>query len=424
MPLHPDTDVILTIEKPVTGGRMLARHEGQIVFVAGAIPGERVRARVRQVEKQLAFADTVDVLEPSPDRRPTTVDPACGGSLYAHVAYPRQLALKSALVADSFERIAKVTLPSAVGVMASEEQGYRMRARLHASRGLFGFFREGSHDWCDAGPTRQLLAATVDALGQLQASLIKAGVARVSSCELSENAPANERAVLIELAPSHGASVNIDPIDGITGVLFSDGQSPRLSVGYGTPYVTDAIEVAGSSVTLTRHVRSFFQGNRYLLSPLLNKVMLQVPDGRVTDLYAGVGLFAVSVAALGRQDIIAVEGDRSSARDLESNAEAAGRGVHVVHMSVEHYLQRRDLERPDTLLLDPPRTGVSRDAMSGILGLKPPRIVYVSCDPATLARDVKRLMEADYSLAHIEAFDLFPNTPHVETLAVLTRGDG
>ena len=118
--------------------------------------------------------------------------------------------------------------------------------------------------------------------------------------------------------------------------------------------------------------------------------------------------------------MVAVEGDRSSARDLESNASAHGERIRVEQTSVEHYLRRR-VARPDTIVLDPPRTGVSPEAMSGLLAQAAPRVVYVSCDPATLARDVKRFAEAGYRLDHIEAFDLFPNTAHIETLAVLVR---
>ena len=147
-------------------------------------------------------------------------------------------------------------------------------------------------------------------------------------------------------------------------------------------------------------------------------MLQQVPDGTVTDLYAGVGLFAVSLAARGAGEIVAVEGDRSSARDLQSNAGAYGAAIRVEPLSVESYLARPRLERPDTIVLDPPRTGLSREAMSSLIGLRPPQVVYVSCDPATLARDTKRLAEAGYHLAHIEAFDLFPNTAHIETLAV------
>jgi 23S rRNA (uracil1939-C5)-methyltransferase len=378
-----------------------------------------VRARVERVSKQLAFAEAIAVLDASPDRRAADVDLACGGSLYAHISYQRQLSLKAELVADSFARIGKITLPAVVSVTGLEERGYRMRARLHVRDGKIGFFREGTHELCEAGSTRQLLPATIDALTRLEAALRAGALAGVSLCELSENIPADERAVLLEMETSHAVPLHMQPIDGITGVLYADHQNARLTLGYGSPYVTDVIELSGRSVTLTHHVQSFFQGNRYLLRRLISSVLAQVPDGGVTDLYAGVGLFAVSLAAAGRGGIVAVEGDRSSARDLDANAAPYAGAIAVEHVSVEAYLQRRGVRPPATLVLDPPRTGVSREAMSGILGLKSPRVVYVSCDLATLARDVRRLTEAGYTLEHIEAFDLFPDTAHVETLAVL-----
>jgi tRNA/tmRNA/rRNA uracil-C5-methylase (TrmA/RlmC/RlmD family) len=418
MPLQPNAEIIVAIEKPVAGGRMIARHEGQIVFVAGAIPGERVRARVDRVAKQLAFANTVEVLERSADRRSTDADWACAGSFYAHVSYERQVQLKSEVIEDAFARIAKIPLPAPVLVMPSQEEGYRMRARLHVKDGAFGFFREGTHELCDAAQTRQLLPQTIEALQRLQAAL--KGV-RVTSYELSENASATERAVLLELEPSHIAPAHVEPIEGLSGLLFVDPQRGPLTLSYGSPYVTDRIGVSADSVALTHHVDSFFQANRYLLRDLVARVLAQVPHGTVTDFYAGAGLFAIPLAAQGHRHIIAIEGDRSSSRDLESNAEAYGPAIHVHHLSVESYLQRRGVQPPDTLVLDPPRTGMSREAMSGILGLKVPRVVYVSCDPPTLARDVKRFAEVGYRLDHIEAFDLFPNTAHVETLAVLTR---
>jgi 23S rRNA (uracil1939-C5)-methyltransferase len=416
--LTPNADLILTIEKPVAGGRMLARHEGQVVLVAGAIPGERVRARVERVSKQLAFAEAVEVLDASPDRRDPGVDWACGGSLYAHISYERQLALKSELIVDAFGRIGKIELPL-VPIAGSKEDGYRMRARLRMGDGRFAFFREGSHDLCDAGPTRQLLPATSAALTQLETAIRSQSIAGVTTCELSENAAASERAVLLEIDPAHTAPLSIPAVDGITGVLFTDHQSSRLTVGYGSPYVVDRIDVGGAEATLTHHVQSFFQGNRYLLKGLAERVLAQVPAGDVTELYAGVGLFAVSLAAAGRTSITAVEGDRSSAHDLEANAGPYGAAILVQRSSVERYLLRRDRPRPATLILDPPRTGMSREAMAGILGLRAPRLVYVSCDLATVARDVKRFTEAGYRIEHIEALDLFPNTAHVETLIVL-----
>lgn len=418
MSLLPQSEIIVAIDKPVAGGRMLARHDGQIVFVAGAIPGERVRVRVDRVSTHLAFGEAVEVIEASTDRRGAAVDWACGGSLYAHIAYERQRRLKSEVIADAFARIAKMPLAAEVVVRASKEEGYRMRARLHARHGKLGFFREGTHDLCDAAATRQLLPDSIDALRRLEGAL---QAVAVTSCELSENAAATERAVLLELAPSAAVPNHIDPIEGISGLQFIDHQQGHMVVSYGSPYVSDLIPVSDFTVALTHHVQSFFQGNRHLLPELVTHVLAQVPAGAVTELYAGVGLFAVSLAARGDVQVMAVEGDRSSARDLESNAAPYGAATRVQNLSVESYLKRRGLQRPDTLLLDPPRTGVSTEAMSGIIGLKASRVVYLSCDPATLARDVKRFSEAGYHLEHIEAFDLFPNTAHIETLAVLTR---
>lgn len=417
MSLRINSEVIVTIDKPVAGGRMLARHEGQIVFVAGAIPGERVRVRIDRVSKQLAFGNTVEVLEASSDRRDGYADWACGGSFYAHVSYERQLQLKAEVIGDAFARIGKMPLDAPVSVTASREEGYRMRARLHVRNGRPGFFREGTHELCDAAATRQLLPATVEILERLTPLLQRT---RVTSCELSENAGATERAILLELESSETAPSQVDPIDGISGLLFVDDQRGRVTVSYGSPYVTDRIELP-HPVSLTHHVESFFQGNRYVITGLAGRLIAQVPPGTVTDLYAGVGTFAVPLAAMGQRVIIAVEGDRSSARDLEANSAPYGNVIRARHLSVESYLQRRDVERPDTVVIDPPRTGMSREAASGILALQAPRVVYLSCDPATLARDVRRFADAGYDLTHIEAFDLFPNTAHIETLAVLVH---
>jgi 23S rRNA (uracil1939-C5)-methyltransferase len=418
MTLHPNAEIILTIEKPVSGGRMLARHERQVVLVAGAIPGERVRVRVERVSKQVAFADTVEVLEASSDRRSGDVDWACGGSLYAHVAYERQLQLKSEVVKDAFARIAKVPFATPICVMGSREDGYRMRARLHAADGAFGFFREGTHQLCDPGATRQLLPETTDALHRLQRALTNT---KVASCELVENTAADQRAVLLETDAIALDAPQVDPIEGITGLVFADHTRAHLSVSYGSPFVTDRIALGSGSVELTHHVQSFFQGNRYLLPQLIDRVLRQVPHGTVTDLYAGVGLFAASLAAENRGPVVAVEGDRSSARDLNTNAARFGNAIRVEQTSVESYLGRRAVPRSDTIVVDPPRTGLSPNAAAGIVALAAPRVVYVSCDPATLARDARKLVDARYRLDHLEAFDLFPNTAHIETLAVFTR---
>jgi 23S rRNA (uracil1939-C5)-methyltransferase len=418
--LTPGAEIELSIEKPVAGGRMLARHHGEVVLVGGAIPGEQVRARVERVSGQVAFAQTISVLQPSGDRRGTDGDGLCGGSVYAHIAYPRQLSLKADIVADSCARIGKFALSAPVAVTPSKEEGYRMRARLHARGGQLGFFREGTHELCNARPTRQLLPATHDALDRARGTFGSRVAAGLAGCELLENVAANERVALFEIEDLSQAPLAVDPVEGITGLLFVDHHSAKPSVAFGSPYVTDTVAFASRSIQLTHHVQSFFQGNRYLLATLLERVLAQVPDGSVTDLYAGVGVFAVALAARGGGKVTAVESDRSSARDMEANAEPFGASLRARHESVEEHLEGHRGPKPDTVLVDPPRTGLSPSAISGIVHLKPPRVVYLSCDPATLARDTRRFVEAGYTLGHIEAFDLFPNTAHVETLVTLT----
>jgi 23S rRNA (uracil1939-C5)-methyltransferase len=146
-----------------------------------------------------------------------------------------------------------------------------------------------------------------------------------------------------------------------------------------------------------------------------------LPPGELLDLYAGAGLFAVSFAAIGRGHVVAVEGDRQGAEDLAANASPFGTAVHVVPSSVEAYLSRTRAAGTATILVDPPRTGMSREAAGMIVSARAGRVVYVSCDVATLARDVRRLIDAGYRLTHVEAFDLFPNTAHVESLVVLEQ---
>ena len=157
--MQPGTLLTLDVEKPAAGGRMLARHNGQVVLVWGAIPGERVSARVERVGKGVVFADTAEILSPSPDRRGDVGDWRCGGSVLAFVAYPRQLQLKGQIIQDALARIGRVPLAAAPAVIGSPEHGYRMRARLHASDGQIGFYREGTHSLCSVGQTRQLADA-------------------------------------------------------------------------------------------------------------------------------------------------------------------------------------------------------------------------------------------------------------------------
>jgi 23S rRNA (uracil1939-C5)-methyltransferase len=424
--LSPGTVVDLVIEKPAAGGRMIARHEGQVVLVAGVIPGERVRARVDRVEKRLAFATAEDILEASPHRRETAFDPSCGGCVYAHIAYDRQLELKSEVVGDAFVRIGRIPLEQAVTVAASPERGYRMRARLHVQGGRGGFMREATHQLCDPAPTGQLLDATVEAVHETLSALGSLSD-NVTSSEVSENVAADERAIHLEVRTAE--TIPTEALAAAVAAARLTGCSARSArgafAGAGDPSVSDPLSIltAGRATdgVLRRHAASFFQANRFLLSHLAGTVMDAVPaGGEVLDLYAGVGLFSVALAAAGREGIVAVEGDRESGADLLRNAAPYRERVRAAVGLVEDHL-RRDHPRPATLIVDPPRTGISREAMDAIPQLGARRIVYVSCDPPTMARDARRLLDAGYRLGSLTAFDLFPNTPHVEAVGVFER---
>jgi 23S rRNA (uracil1939-C5)-methyltransferase len=415
--------VELTIEKPAAGGRMIARHEGQVVLVSGAIPGERVTARIERVERRLAFASVEAVLDGSPDRRETSSDPLCGGCLFAHISIERQRSIKAEIVADAFARIGRHPLGAPVAVTGSPERGYRMRARLHVRGARAGFYREGTHELCDPAGTGQLLPESLQAAGRVVRLLNETG-APARSMEIAENMAADQRSIDVDAVASGRLSVS--DLESMLGPDLSSVSVSGPGTGFhaGAAAIFDPLEAltrGRANGTLQRSASSFFQANRFLLPELVTGVMDAAdPEGDVLDLYAGVGLFAVALAATGRRGITAVEGHEGSGADLRRNAEAFASGLDAVVGSVEAYVAaHRAL--PPTVIVDPPRTGLSRAVVDALAARGGARIVYVSCDPPTLARDARVLLDGNYRLTSVRAFDLFPNTPHVETLAVFER---
>jgi 23S rRNA (uracil1939-C5)-methyltransferase len=417
-------DVIdLAIEKPAAGGRMIARHQGQVVFVLGAVPGERVSARIDSVEKQLAFASVIEVREPSPDRRQPQGDLRCGGCLYAHVEYSRQVQLKRDVIADAFLRIGRIAI-ELPAIATSPEHGHRMRARLHVRSGRAGFYLEGTHELCDAGDTGQLRPEALEAVGSA-VGLLQAVSLDVTSIEVAENIAGDQRAFHIEVSDrgrAPAAASDLPAIPGAAGYTIRGAAGPLVTVG--VPIVSDPLSaLTGRTATgvLARHPASFFQANRFLIPALVRGVADAIPaSSTLVDLYAGVGLFSVSLASLGHDGITAIEGDPGSGADLRDNARPFHPAVQAIVGSVEHYLGQVR-RRYSTVLVDPPRTGLSKPALTAVLAQCPARIVYVSCDPPTMARDSRRLLDGGYRLASVRGFDLFPNTPHVEVLGVFDR---
>jgi 23S rRNA (uracil1939-C5)-methyltransferase len=414
----------LTIEKAAVGGRMLARHHGQVVLVWGAIPGERVEARIERTGKGVVYADTEQVSSASEDRRTASGDWRCGGNVFAHIAYPRQLRLKGDIVQDAFGRIARLPLTRPPDVIGSPERGYRMRARLHVQDGRLGFYRDGTHQLCDAVATGQLLPRTHAWISNAEEALERERLTGLAGVELAENIAGDERACHLELHPGFDPARFAPLAESLVGLSAQRADRSAVVRLSGTPAITDVLHPREGDGTvalrLRRDVRAFFQGNRFLLERLVRHVAALVPKGPVVDLYAGVGLFGLSLAACGAEAVTLVEGDPVSSADLVVNGEPFRDRVRFERRSVEAFLvsPRDPLSTVTTFVVDPPRTGMSKDALSGLVQRKPERIVYVSCDVATLARDTRALLDAGYELGGLTGFDLFPNTAHVETVAL------
>ena len=427
----PADTVELTIERPAVGGRMIARWEGRVVLVAGAIPGEQVRAVVERTRGGVAFARTVDVVRPSPDRRPVAVPASCGGRTLAHVAYPRQLALKAEIVRDAFRRIGRIDLPEPPAVAASPETGYRMRARLHAGDGRVGFLDEGSHRVCAVAGTDVLSAGAERVVGVLNAHAPELLARGVGTVELAEDL-AGERCVLHLLVKGGVAAAGawwdrLAEAAGVSGLSVASRTRQRPPLTVGSPFVTDPLasflpSPGAGTLGLRRRADAFFQANRYLAPALTAAVAELAGGGDVVDLYAGVGLFAVGIAARGAGRVTAVERDPVSAADLAANAAPLGGALRTVRAPVETFLKRCGRLSGAAVIVDPPRTGLSREVVTRLARRRPRRIVYVSCDVATQARDLRALRSSGYRLDEVRAFDMLPNTPHLETVVVLNRG--
>ena len=421
--IRPGASLELEIMKATAGGRMLARHDGQVVLVWGAIPGERVVARVERVTKGVVFADAVDVVSASSDRRAVAGDWRCGGNVLAHVEYARQVQLKAEIIRDAFVRIGRMPLAETPQVLGSPEHGYRMRARLHAEGARLGFYREASHQLCDAVQTRQLSSEANAWIAHAQESLARQNLTGIAAIDLAENAAGDQRACHVELHAGIDPAPYATLADGLTGLSAQRSDASTPVTLDGTPAVTDELRITddawGAVLRLRRDVRAFFQANRFLLERFVRHVTARVAPGPVVDLYAGVGLFGLALAAAGADGVVLVEGDHVSGADLQANAEPFRGRVRVERRSVEEYL-RRGRAGEATYIIDPPRTGLSRDAIRGVVEHRPTRLVYVSCDVATLARDARALVDAGYELEDLTALDMFPNTAHIECVAVFS----
>jgi 23S rRNA (uracil1939-C5)-methyltransferase len=420
----------LTVEKGVYRGLGLARHQGQVVFVTRGVPGDRVRARVESVRKGYVRARPEELVVPSPDRRdpPCPLFAACGGCAYQHVGYEAQLRLKVDILRESLARAGRAW-DGPIGVEPSPERAWRTRVRLHLApqpdgRFRLGLFEEASHRVVDLDACLQMSPELLGAArGLVSAFDAQPRLAQgVSEIALAESGDGRARVAALfrdgDPASGTGLAALASGAPWLTGLgLVAGGEGGRYVGLAGEP----SIENQAAGQGYRSHVLSFFQANRHLLDPFVRRVREWTGRGApVLDLYAGVGLFSLALSD-GAPAVTAVEQDARSAADAEHNARRAGQAnVRVIRGEVGEVLAALPVQPGEEVVLDPPRAGAGQGVVRQIAARGPAGVVYVSCDPTTLGRDLAVFAEAGYQPERIAAFDMFPDTFHLETVVRLT----
>jgi 23S rRNA (uracil1939-C5)-methyltransferase len=447
--------LLLNIEKLIYGGDGLARlppdthGRGKAVFVPFVLAGEKIEAALTEEKPGFARAQAVTIVEPSPSR----VAPLCphfsrcGGCHYQHASYEHQLEIKKEILLENLRRIAKLELACEIQLHPSPPWNYRNRSRLQVrARPAFaaGYFKFASHELL---PVEQcpisspLINRGIAALWQSG----RAGKAIEGVREIEFFADGDDTHLLIEFlcAPeARRAAVRawaeelcaaMPEISGVAAFREPQKgvQEPLVTVG--ASELTYRTETASHRVSAS----AFFQTNRFLIDELVNIVAGGRSGDLALDLYAGVGLFSTALAGSIRH-IVSVEMSQTAARDLQYNLPLNAKAVHA---ATEQYLteivatelvdQDRAgngvaalpplLHRPDLVVVDPPRGGLGDRVARMLVEVNAPRVTYVSCDPATLARDLLSLQAAGYRVEEAHLVDLFPQTYHLETVLHLIR---
>jgi 23S rRNA (uracil1939-C5)-methyltransferase len=418
----------LTIERVLPGGLGLAHAEGRTFMVALAAPGDHLRVQIDRVKGNVSFASIEEILTPSPLRvePPCPYFGRCGGCDFQQINYQAQLEAKVEIIKDCLRRLARIeNIPDFQITAAPNPWHYRSRAQWQydAVRQKLGYFESGSRSVCDVANCAVLAPQLENTLENLRARM--------------------QEGLLPDSARDFRAVVGDEGVS-VTPRVRGPG-SPAGQPGCGGA-VREGSELAVESeqvrdISRTIHgeayrlnAGSFFQANDGLLPQLIDTAIGEASGETALDLYCGVGLFTLPVARRFKH-VVGVESDNAAASFARENLANAGlTNAEVVKSDVGVWLEdvrRSDFsklseesataleDQIDFVLLDPPRTGAESRVITGVLGLKPQRISYVSCDPATLARDLKKLIAAGYNLASISAFDMFPQTHHVETVVRL-----
>ncbi|MBA3355175.1 MAG: class I SAM-dependent RNA methyltransferase [Pyrinomonadaceae bacterium] len=388
---YPPVTVEVEIERLLPGGVGLAHAEGLTLFVSLVAPGDIVRVQIDRLKGKVAFASVLEVIKPSPVRvePPCPYFGRCGGCDFQQLNYEAQLQAKVEIIRDCLHRIANIADLPEIAIRPSPKQWqYRTRANWQFDQQTrhLGYFEAGSHRVCDVEVCAVLAPNLQSALEDLRAQI------RNDSIPI--------------------AAKNVEVVAGDEGVSMAPSWA-----GFETKSVSRRI----GDETYHFGADAFFQVNHELLVPLIQEATRNARGAFAMDLYCGVGLFTVPLARC-FQRIVGVESNPTSARFAQLNLQNAQlESARIITARVAEWLngQSLEFEAVDFLLLDPPRAGAENSVIKGILARCPGQISYVSCDPATLARDLKKLLAAGYFLDSVAAFDMFPQTHHVETVVRL-----
>lgn len=408
-------------ERLAYGGEAVAHHKGLAIFIHGGAPTERLRVKIIERKKRFARAVIEEIITPSASRRepPCKYFGECGGCQLQHIRYETQLSEKVGFIRDALQRTGQINWPEEITIHAANEFQYRLRAKLNigergaSTKGLggvnnprnpvIGFNRARSHQVCDIEYCEILLPELNDALQSIRAKFTDAPESLHKGIKEIEIA-VSQNTVSESQAPEN---------------RFKVATSPPVA---GFPSGTIQREIAETLYQFAPS--SFFQVNALLLDEFVKEAVGIVGGNLAIDLYAGVGLFTIQLAHSFKQ-VIGVESNPHSVEF--ANLNITGNKMENVDMEFSRvdrwlntFLNQPNRPTPDLVLLDPPRIGAP-EAIDMIGQLNARHIHYVSCDPVTLARDLKQLIAANYEIEGIVAFDMFPQTYHVETIVFLRK---
>jgi 23S rRNA (uracil1939-C5)-methyltransferase len=420
--------LLVEIDKPVYGGACLARVEGKAVFVPLTLPGEQARVRIAQDKRGYATAEAEEIVSAAPQR----VAPACrhfgvcGGCHYQHADYAAQLAFKQAILRETLER-GGVEAPAEMAVLAGEPLAYRNRIRLALdAAGKPGYRGRRSHAVIAVSEC-PIAAPLLVKAAQAFAEVARQFAPSFRPTEIALFCNPEETALLASVFTASAKKIRFDQIAQALGgrvpalqgaelvVEGRDGQPPRTAAQWGATSLL--YRAAGFDYRVDSG--AFFQVNRWLVDALVERVASEDKGGLAWDLFAGVGLFARALTERVAQ-VVAVESAPAARAALAENLRGVS-ATAVKAMTLEFLQGARRQERPDLIVVDPPRAGLGAETTALLGEIAAPALIYVSCDPATLARDLHDLAGAGYAIEDIALADLCPQTFHLESVVRLRR---